>query len=154
MADDWTTEQQSSFLFLTGNQDMDAINVYMHSQPLNTAEATALFNDWVSWFDTLGWFSKNVDTSTYDIARNKRDAFNLANAISEEDKAAVQATMKTGQSTEVNDGNTSRKNSEGKFPTAPFQLIPTWLKYAAGGLAGVTLIASAVSFSAVKAYKP
>lgn len=151
-----TVEEDSTFWLLTDNQDLQAINAYMHSQTLNNEQATALFNDWVSWYEGLGFMDLHVsDGQTFDTARNKRDAFNLANATNDAEREQVQRVMKSGQSSEQDAGQTDRRNASGNLPKAPpIPWIPTWAKIAVGVTAGLTIILSAVSFSAVKAYKP
>ena len=151
-----TVEETSSFWLATDNQDLTAINAYMHSQPLNNAESKVLFDDWVSWYEGLGFFDLHVnDGQTYDTARNKRNAFNVANATSDAERAQIQAVITAGQTSEQDAGQTDRRNSKGAFPEKPWwDILPTWAKYAAAGTAVVTIVLSAVSFSAVKAYKP
>lgn len=151
-----TVEETSSFWLATDNQDLSAINDYMHSQTLNNEQATALFNDWVTWYEALGFVDLHVDDSqTYDTARNKRNAFNLANATSDDERAQVQTVITQGQSSEQDAGQTDRRDSSGNLPQAPpAPWVPTWAKIAIGVTAGLTIILSAVSFSAVKAYKP
>lgn len=151
-----TVEQDSTFWLLTDDGDLDAINTYMHSQTLNNAESTALFNDWVSWYEGLGFMDLHYNSSeTYDTARNKRNAFNLANAVSDDERAQVQRVILDGQSSEQDAGQTDRRDASGNLPQAPpAPWIPTWAKIAVGVTAGLTVILSAVSFSAVKAYKP
>lgn len=151
-----TVEQDSTFWLATDNQDLEAINTYMHSQTLNNEQAKALFDDWVSWYEGLGFFDLHVtDGATFDTARNKRNAFNLANANSDAERQKVQEVITQGQTSEQDAGQTDRRNSKGAFPEKPWwDIVPTWAKYAAAGTAAVTIILSAVSFSAVKAYKP
>ena len=154
-----TVEQDSSFWLGTDNQDLTAINDYMHAQPLNTPEATTLFNQWVTWYDGLGFMDLHVNTTaTYDLARNMRDQFNLANAQSDAERAQIQSVMQTGQTSEQDAGQTKRNLADGSLPgpkaPPPAPWIPTWAKYAAAGVGALTIILSAVSFSAVKAYKP
>lgn len=126
-----TVEEDSSFWLATDNQDLSAINDYMHAQTLNNAEATALFNDWVSWYEGLGFMDLHVDDgTTYDTARNKRNAFNLANATSDDERTQVQNVITQGQSSEQDAGQTDRRDSSGSLPGAP--LIPTYVKIIIG----------------------
>ncbi len=154
-------EQSSAFWLATDDQDLEAINTYMHVQPLNNADATNLFNQWVTWYDALGFLDKTVNSSsTYDLARNMRDEFNLANAETPEAKAQVQAAMKTGQSSEQDAGQTDRRNAQGfqPGPTAPQAppLVPTYMKILIGlgvfigAMVGINAVSSAATTAAIK----
>lgn len=138
----WTDDQLKSFVLLTDNQDMTAINdAVMGTQP-NNPTAQALKDSWIAWWDSLGWLAKNVGTGAYDEARNRRNAFFMANA-SPEQQAAVKAVQTGGLTTETLQGGTARVNSSGRFPSpAPPPLIPTSYKVVGGSIfAGITTLA-------------
>src|SRR5206468_12801055 len=80
---------------------------------------TSLKNEWITWFDRLAWYDKNFDQGTYDVARNKRNAFNLANVSSPSELSNVREVIKTGISSEQMQGLPDRRDSEGMFPNPP-----------------------------------
>jgi hypothetical protein len=138
----WTDAQLESFLFLTDNQDMTAINqMIANTTPLND-QASALKDDWTTWFDGLGWYAKNVDTATYDLARNKRNAFVIANTPDAATQAIVQKSVASAFTEEEAEGGTRRSLSTGFFKIPPVPLIPTPYKVAAvvGGVSIATLV--------------
>ena len=145
----WTTEQLSSFLLFTDNQDMEAINRFMSDTVAVTPEAVRLKDDWIRWWDTLGWGEKNVGTQAFDEARNRRNAFIIANAITPSQKKDMEDVVKHGITSEEMQGDTRRADSSGKFPEPPPPpLVPDWMKLGTGiaALAGIALgIASIVS---------
>lgn len=105
--------------------DIDAINVYIMQTQAVTPEATKLKDSWIKWFNDLSWYSKDLSLDTYDEARNRRNAFNIANAPTAVAKAQVKAVVKGGLTSEESAGRASRLNSEGKFPEEDKPLIPT-----------------------------
>lgn len=151
----WTVEQLSSFLLFTDNQDMEAINRFMSDTVAVTPEAVKLKDDWIKWWDQLGWWEKSIETGPFDEARNRRNAFIRANVTSAADREAVERVIKTGVTTEEmspddwwtlnpgdSGGQTKRADSEGNLPTPPPPpLIPTWAKTGSivAVLAGVAL---------------
>lgn len=126
----WTNEQLSSFLLFTDNQDMDAINKAIAVTPSTNPQATALKDSWIRWWDNLSWYERNIDTPTYDEARNRRNAFFLANAPQEQ-KEAVEHVIQSGMTTEEQEGHTKRADSTGHFPQEDAPLIPTQYKIVA-----------------------
>lgn len=151
----WTTEQLSSFLLFTDNQDMEAINRFMSDTVAVTPEGVKLKDAWIKWWDNLGWWEKSIETGPFDEARNRRNAFIRANAATAAEKEAVERVIRTGVTTEEmspddfwrldpgnSGGQTKRTDSEGNLPEPPpAPLVPTWVK--TGGivalLAGVAL---------------
>lgn len=137
-----TNEQLKSFLLFTDNQDMSAINqLIANTEPTND-KARALKDSWIAWWDGLSWLDKNVGTSAYDEARNRRNVFLLANAPADQ-VAQVKQVQATGGTTEELEGGSNipgkpgefqkaekRATSEGKFPEHPEPLIPTPYKIA------------------------
>lgn len=80
-------------------EDMDAINAYMNNTKAVTKDALAIKNDWFKWWDNLSWFDKQAG-GAYDDARAKRDAFNLANVTSNQERLNVERVQTTGLRTE------------------------------------------------------
>lgn len=124
--------------------NLTAIDQYFHTQVKNTNEATNLFNQWVAWFNALGWYDKSFTQATYDEARNRRNAFDLANAQSDEEIAAIQERMKTGITSEEASGQVDRRDSSGNYILQKPPWVPTWIWYAGGGfialVTGVTVV--------------
>lgn len=106
--------------------DMEAINVYMMGTAPKNILATTLKNEWLHWYDALNFYDKNFDGGTYDVARNKRNAFNLANVSSLQEEQNVREVIKGGITTEQMQGKTDRRDSNGMFPNPPPRTIPTW----------------------------
>lgn len=149
----WTNEQLNWFLTFQDNQDMQAINQFIADTEPVTAKARELKSDWINWWDGLSWYDKNASTSTYDKARNKRNDFIRANAVTSAEKAAAkQVREKGGTTEEVEAGpnkpgeagqfhkEAKRSDEEGKFPEKKEPLIPTQYKVAAAAGGGVTLV--------------
>ena len=111
--------------------DMAAIDAYMTSTLAVTSQATALKDQWRAWYDGLN-FLTILESDNYDNARNRRNAFNLANAVTAAAKAQVQDVIKTGQSTEQDEGQTDRRDSNGNLPDHPPDVIPLEYKIAGG----------------------
>lgn len=86
--------------FGSQSEDMEAINRFMRSSTANNIKAAGIKNSWPNWYDNLGWYSKNFDSSTYNTARAKRNAFSIANARNQSESEAVQNVINTGMTTE------------------------------------------------------
>jgi hypothetical protein len=119
--------------------DMNAINDYMMASQPATPSAVTLKDNWVTWWNGLGMFS-NFGDANYDEARNRRNAYDLANATTAAQVAQVHAVMTGGQSTEQDSGVTDRRLSDGSLPKGP--LIPVQYQAAAevAGVATLVLI--------------
>jgi hypothetical protein len=109
-------------------EDMEAINRYIMTAPLRTSAATRLRDDWLRWYDQLSWYEREYEQATYDEARNRRNAFNLANATTTREKEAVEQVMKTGLTTEEMEGGTRRTTTEGKYITPDEPMVSTKTK--------------------------
>jgi hypothetical protein len=120
--------------------NMEAINRYFMQQvTVKTAAAEKVKQEWMQyWKDTKRdwtWYSQEE----YDKARNLRNKFDLANAVTAEAKVAVAAHQAAGQgSTEEQRGETRRSGTSGMFLEEEEPLIPTAWK--AGAIIGVSLI--------------
>lgn len=135
-------------------EDLDAVNRYIMGTTTVTEKARRLKDEWLLWYDDLSWWEKNYDSNVWDVARNKRNAFNLANTLSSAEKARVEQVIKTGMTTEEMEGRTKRMTSEGKFPEREEPLVPT--SYKIGGavaLAGGLYVYFKLVRPAVKAWK-
>lgn len=140
---DWTTEQLSAlfdlpnqFLLQDSNKDMLALNEYMSDTVAVTPDAVKLKDDWITWWNGLTWYQRNIASDTWDEARNRRNAFFLANAPTKKDKEDVQNFLNTAVTEEESEGKPRRTLSTGMLPTPPAPpappLIPSWFKIGAG----------------------
>jgi hypothetical protein len=112
---------------MSSAEDIDAINDFMHRAEPRTAEARAAFNDWVRWYEDtkpgpLGWWSD----ADKDHASNLRNAYNRANAVTTQQKAATERVIKTGMSTEQMMGETDRRNADGNYDEHPAGAVHQW----------------------------
>jgi hypothetical protein len=128
-----------TFLGLKATANMEAMNAYMMNSQAHTLLANELRDSWISWYDNLG-IVVDVD-SVFDEGRNRRNAFNRANAVSSAEKEQVDGQIKTGMSLEQTEGKADRRNSSGNYPGPP--LIPTVYKIvAAAAAAGIFVLAT------------
>ncbi len=97
------------------SEDMEAIDWYFYETEAKTAAARNLKDDWIVWYDGLSWYDKSYDEDVYDEARERRDAFNKANATSAAELEQVEFVQEHGMTTEEMEGGTSRKTSEGTY---------------------------------------
>jgi hypothetical protein len=116
---------------MSQEQDMEALDAYMSATPAVTPQAVALKNAWRAWFDGLTFISRR-ESDNWDEARNRRNDFNRANAVTPAEKKQVEQTIKTGQTTEQSAGETDRRDSNGNLPTHPPDVIPLEYKIAVG----------------------
>lgn len=117
---------------MSQSEDMDAINRMMAGAPLRTKAAAAVHDEWIKWWDGLSWWEKALDGETYDRARNLRNQFNRANAVTASDRAAVERMQTTGLTNEEIAGGTRRTLSTGDYDVP---LLSTSSRLALGGLA-------------------
>lgn len=95
-------------------EDVEAIDRYITSQPVNTSAAARIKDEWIAWHDNVStWLG--VSREDYDHARNLRNQFFLANAITPDQKAAAENTIKTGVTTEEMAGGTDRRLTTGMY---------------------------------------
>lgn len=125
-------------------EDMDAINVYFHTQPVKTPAAQKLKDQWIINWDKISWWDKNFYGPVYDWARNRRNEFDTANATTPAEQAKVVERQKTGVSTEEMQGLPDRRLSSGQYvdppPPGKEPFVPTRVKVAAG-IAGAAFVA-------------
>jgi hypothetical protein len=138
--------------------NIKAINDYFNRTPAQTKAATKIYDEWRAFYEKLesAWWISQDD---YDKARNIRNAFNRANAVTAEEKEIVETVIKTGLTTEqvsnaygalmgnkpVGDVGARRTTSTGDYLTAeeiePEPFFPMRVKIAAG-VAGVLALAA------------
>lgn len=129
-------------ILLTDN--LNAVNQYMHSTPVKTAQAAALLSDWARWWITTGDPSNyifSIPDAVWDEARNRRLAFNLANATTQAEIDQVHAVATEGVSSEQAAGQQDRRDpNTGLIFVPPPSGLPTWAKtLAIGAVAGLIL---------------
>jgi hypothetical protein len=137
-------------VFFGYNDEIRAIRAFFDRTEAKTAEAAKIKDDFIKWYDGL-WITANyVPQSDYDLARNQRNRFNLANATTLEEKTAVQEVIQTGLSTEQTQGDPDRRLSGGMLPgpvTPPKPpLIPDEYKLAAAVVGGLAILAMAYGY--------
>lgn len=113
-------------------ENLNAVNDYMHHTVAKTAQAKALQSDWVRWWESTGnpdlsWFAPS--NLLWDEARNRRLAFDTANATTPEESAAVKQQAATGISSEQAQGAPDRRDpTTGQYYVPPVQTVPDWVK--------------------------
>ena len=118
---------------MSTTEDIEAVNRYMMTTEAVTEKAVELKDEWVRWYNDLSWYALNVgNQSTYDEARNRRNAFNLANATTPEERAGAKKVARKGLTTEEMQGGVKRTDSQGRFPEEDKPLIPTEYKVVVG----------------------
>lgn len=120
------------------NDNMKAIKSFFDDAKAVTPQAASIKDKFLKWYDSLWWFSQ----SDYDLARNQRNSFNLANTVAIEEKKAVEEVMKTGLSTEEMQNEPDRRLESGMLPgpTKPPIKIPTVVWIVVGMTAGVIVL--------------
>lgn len=93
-----------------------AINTYIMTQPLKTAEAGIARNEWLKFHEGLSWYSRSFPSvEDYDKARNIKNRFNEAQAITAKEKAAVLENRLTGLTSEELRGEPKRTLADGTY---------------------------------------
>lgn len=111
--------------------NLDAVNEYMMNTKAINAKAQSLKDDWIKWYDGLDYYDKYVTCSSlpckhWDIARMKKEAFNLANAPTPEAREIVKRVAETGMSTEEMMGQPRRRTSKGTYGETS-KPLPQWV---------------------------
>jgi len=130
--------------------DLRAIKSYFDQTSAVTVEAQSVKNAFNSWYNALSWYALSVGLiATNDEARTRRNAFNLANAVTPEQKAQVQEVFKTGLTTEEGQGKPRPiiDPVTGRVQTPSTAMNP----YLLGGLVGAGALA--VGYGALKIRK-
>ncbi len=132
--------------------NIEAINDFMHRQSPQTPAAAIAFNDWVQWYEATkpGLLSFWSDAD-FDHARNLRNAFNRANAVTTAEKKQVEQVITTGQSAEQSAGETDRRNAQGNIEEQPPGVTHEWWFWPAIALGSGVLLAT-VGPAVVKLY--
>lgn len=140
-------------MFMQGTLDdaanIDAINRYITEQPIKTTAGAKARDAWVKWHNNLGWYDKSFPSlEVYDKARNLRNEFNIANAVTPKEVKEVKQIQQTGLSSEQLRGEADRRLSTGDYLEEEDHgepWLPTKTKVALGIAAGA-FIAAKVAF--------
>ena len=129
---------------MSNAEDIEAINEFMHRETPKTDAARAAFNEWVRWYEATkpGVFSFWSDAD-FDHARNLRNAYNRANAVTQKEKDLAERVIRTGQSREQMQGETDRRDAQGNIQEQPPGALHSkwfWPAVAAGGTAVVLIV--------------
>jgi hypothetical protein len=109
------------------SDNMEAIYVFMKGSVPKTTAATTIRSQFLDWYGKLGFWNKTMDSNTYDEARTRRNQFNLKNATTPTQLAAVQDVITKGITSEQMQGKarpavdkkTGAVGSQVKNPTTP-----------------------------------
>jgi len=133
--------------------NVEAINDYMHRTPPQSPGGSIALNAWVTWYEQtkptsfLGWWSD----ADVDHARNLRNNFNRANAVTAAEKKQVDEVIKTGVSLEQAQGQTDRRNAAGDIVEQPPGVVHQWWFWPAIAL-GAGVVVATVAPAVVKMY--
>lgn len=113
--------------------DAEAVYVYMKNAVPKTDAASTMKAQFLTWYQNSSWYNKNFDTKWYDELRSRRNAFNLANAVTPAQKAQVQQVLAKGMTAEEMQGKPRPKidtktGMVGKSISSPPVLIAPGLK--------------------------
>lgn len=135
------------------DDNLAALVQYMNDTHANTSKAAKIKDQFANWYSNLGWYAKTVNTDdTWNQARNYRDQFNTANALTPVEQAAIEAVQSGGITTEQSAGLPAQaKLSSGLYAASdPNPLIPSEYKVAAivVGAGVILILAYGLSMSA------
>lgn len=123
--------------------NLRAINDYFHRTTAKTAQAAALQSDWSAWWIATGSPSNyyfTIPQSVMDEASNRRLAFQIANAITPQEKQMVQRVATSGISAEQAQGLPERRDpTTGLYHIPPKPLLSNTTKTVLVG-AGVVAV--------------
>jgi hypothetical protein len=100
-------------------RNIEAIARYFGAQIPRTREATAARDEWQRFYSGLSDIELNFEQQAYDRARNLRLKYNRANAVTPEEKAAVELQALHGVTTEDIEGDPDRRTSTGEYVPPP-----------------------------------
>jgi hypothetical protein len=137
--------------FTLASDNLTAANAYIHATPAITTNAKSLASDWARWWDATGNpsnYTLIIPPAVWDEARNRKLAYDLANAKSQDEVDLINHTAKTGMSTEQMQGLPDRRDpTTGTYfvpPPPPPPFLPPWVKPVAIGAVALGLGLSVV----------
>lgn len=89
--------------------DVEAIHDFMLQTPSKTPAAETIRTSFLSWYEKAGFYDKNLSSTWFDEARTRRNQFNIANAVTVSESAAVQKVLATGLTAEQMQGKSRPK---------------------------------------------
>lgn len=89
--------------------DVESIHSYLLATPSKAPAAETIKTQALKFYESAGFWDKNLSTDWFDQFRTKRNQFNLANAVTAADKAAVTKTLESGLTTEQMKGQSRPK---------------------------------------------
>lgn len=117
------------------DDNMAAIVDYINRTPTKTPEAARIKDEFAKWYNGISYWDD--EQITYDKARNYRNSFNLANAVTSSEKQTVERVIKTGLTTEEAAGESARaRTTSGQYAVPDEPLVPTW-KWAVVGVVAI-----------------
>jgi len=132
--------------------NLRAVNDYFHRTQAITPQAQKLASDWSAWWietgdpDNYMWL---VPDEVWDEARNRRLAFDRANAITPQEKQQVETVARTGMTTETQQGEADRRDpmtGEYHVPPANPPLMKRWWFWPVVGVSTGLLLPKALRF--------
>lgn len=144
-------------MFMSATSDdadnIAAINTYIMTQPLKTAEAGIVRNEWLKFHEKLGWTGRNFPSvQDYDSARNIRNRFNDAQATTVAEKMAAADQRTRGLTSEELRGETRRTTTDGGYLEEEASGGEPWLPTKTKIALGVGAVAAAALLIAKKMY--
>lgn len=120
--------------------DIAAIDAYITSTAPKTPAAVAAKDAWIRWNDGLSLYDRTFDRAALDHARNARLAFELANATTDEERAAILDRALHGISVEQAQGEPDRRSSSGTYSEiSPGSGLSRFVLWGLGALGVVAL---------------
>jgi hypothetical protein len=134
------------------DDDLKAINEFFHREPPKTPAAKVVFNEWVVWWESIqgNWYNGQAE---FDHARNLRNSYNRANAVTPKEKELTERVITTGMSGEQQRGEADRRSATGDYiePPPSDSIVKRWWFWP-GVASGATLAVVFVVPKVVKAY--
>lgn len=105
---------------LLGNQsaDLTAIDEFFNRENPKTPAAAALKQKWILWYDSLSLWDKNASAAVMQEATNRRNAYNIANTKTEQERDQLRAAMAKAPSREEQQGKPRATDAAGNYPAA------------------------------------
>lgn len=100
-------------------RNIEAIARFFGAQTPRTGAAVAARDEWLRFYSALGDFEANFEQQAYDRSRNLKLQYNRANAITAEERAAVEEQALRGVSSEDIAGEPDRRTSTGEYVPPP-----------------------------------
>lgn len=123
-------------------EDMNAINAYMMHTQAVTPRGKELQNQWIGFWSQLSWYDLHASTASLDEARNRKNAFVIANQPTEADKQAMRDQIATGVTAEEMRGEPKRTDESGFYEAPATDEDKPWLPPWTLPAVGITILAA------------